>query len=56
MGYDPVRQLLDVEYPKGTVYRYFEVPKEVYSQVLNAPSIGREWNSIKDAFEYIELS
>lgn len=56
MGYDPDRQLLEVEYPKGSVYQYFKVPEEVYREVLNAPSIGGAWNSIKDYFDYVEVS
>ena len=55
LGYDPAGQYMDVEYPAGSVYRYFEVPKSVYLQILNAPSIGREWNSLKDAFHCIQL-
>lgn len=55
IGYDPARRWLDVEYTGKTVYRYFEVPEAAYLQVLNAASIGREWNALKDAFQCIQL-
>jgi hypothetical protein len=49
LGYDPARQWLEVEYPAGAVYRYLKVPNLVYLRIMNACSLGREWNRSKTA-------
>lgn len=43
---------LELEYRNGSVYRYFEVPAEVYRELLAASSIGAFVNTrIKPGFE-----
>jgi hypothetical protein len=41
LGYDEERRTLDVIFFRSGVYRYFDVPKEVYDQWLSAESKGR---------------
>ncbi len=41
LGYDPARETLEVEFRSGNVYRYFDVPREVYQDFLGARSKGR---------------
>lgn len=51
VGYDPPARTLDVEFRTGRIYRYFDVPPLVYSDLLNADSIGGFINrSIKGRF------
>jgi len=45
LGYDPARETLEVEFRSGNVYRYFDVPKEVYEDLLGARSKGRYFGS-----------
>lgn len=45
VGYDPETQVLDIEFNNGARYSYDDVPKRVYDELLNAPSIGRYFSS-----------
>lgn len=48
---------LIVEYLSGTKYKYKNVPKEVYDQLLESDSKGRFMNSnIKSKYEYERLA
>lgn len=38
LRYDPVTEIAEVEFTNGFVYQYYDVPKEVYEEFLNAPS------------------
>ena len=42
--YYPEIQLLEVEFKRGTSYRYFDVPKDVYDDLMKAKSIGSFFN------------
>lgn len=56
-GYDAARRILDVEFHTGRLYRYFAVPQEVYTGLLQAPSKGRYYNAvIRDHYEYERLA
>ena len=33
-------QMLEVEFVKGSVYDYFDVPQEIYDALINAESVG----------------
>jgi DNA-binding transcriptional regulator GbsR (MarR family) len=37
-------QLLEVEFKKGTIYHYFDVPKDIYESLIKAKSIGSYFN------------
>ena len=39
-GYDEQQQVLEVVFKRNGVYRYRNVPKEVYEQLLNSSSKG----------------
>jgi hypothetical protein len=40
VGYDPNAMTLEVEFKKGGVYQYFNVPPAVHAAMVAAPSIG----------------
>ncbi|WP_462380256.1 KTSC domain-containing protein [Pseudomonas sp. Marseille-QA0892] len=44
IGYDARRQVLEVEFDGGDVYRYRDVPIEVYETLLAAESKGTWFN------------
>lgn len=51
-GFDSATRVLEIEFATGAVYRYFEVPLDVYQELLDAPSQGRLFHSrIRDIFE-----
>ena len=41
VGYDQEQQTLEIEFTNGAVYRYFDVPPEVYRGLMAAESHGR---------------
>jgi len=56
VGYDPKRQLLEVEFVDGDVYQYFDVPRQTYEEFMQAESMGQFMNwYIKDRFKYVKL-
>jgi hypothetical protein len=53
VGYDASRQLLDIEFPNGDVYRYFDVPAAVHRGLMTASSHGTYFHaSIKGRYRY----
>ena len=44
IGYEQISQTLRVIFNSGTEYRYTGVPIQVYRNLCNAESIGREFN------------
>jgi hypothetical protein len=40
LGYDEQQQVLEVVFKPSGMYRYRNVPKEIYQQLLNADSKG----------------
>ncbi len=40
IGYDQVTQTLEVEFHKGRIYQYFDVPQAVYEEFICAGSKG----------------
>src|SRR5918996_2415207 len=56
VGYDQSRQILELEYVDGDVYRYFEVPEALHRALLAAPSIGQFVNTeVKGTFRYEKI-
>ncbi len=41
VGYDQASNVLEIEFPNGAVYQYYDVPKSVYQGLMNAESHGR---------------
>ena len=55
--YDGERRQLELEFRSGTRYRYFRVPRDVYTALLEAPSKGEFFNrSIRNQFAFHNLS
>ena len=52
MGYDEAGRLLDIEFPSGEIYRYFNVPAWEYENFMSAPSKGTYLNQHFKAAEY----
>ena len=44
IGYEQISETLRVIFNSGTEYRYTGVPIQVYRNLCNAESIGREFN------------
>jgi hypothetical protein len=56
LDYDSGALTLDIEYPSGHVYRYFEVPHAVFRMLFTAESLGRAVNtSIKPRYRCEKL-
>ncbi|MGE0154556.1 MAG: KTSC domain-containing protein [Reyranellaceae bacterium] len=56
VGYDPKRQILEVEFADGDVYQYFDVPRQTYEAFLQAESVGQYMNcQIKQRHRYRRL-
>ena len=45
IGYDQISETLRVVFTSGEEYRYTGVPIQVYRNLCNAESMGREFNS-----------
>ena len=53
VGYDDENLLLEIEFHRGGIYQYFEVPESVYQGLLQAPSKGTYFrNQIMDNYRY----
>jgi hypothetical protein len=51
VGYDELQKILEIEFNSGGIYQYSNVPREIYSNLINASSKGKFFaHSIKDRF------
>ncbi len=56
VGYDQNTMTLEVEFMKGSVYQYFDVPESEYSNLIGAESVGRYLNqNIKGNYRYVQI-
>lgn len=55
VGYDPDRQLLEVELQDGKLYQYTDVPEQTYHGLMDADSLGRYFNHHIRGFNYHRL-
>ena len=56
IGYSDEHQILQLLFSSGITYQYFEVPRRVFEELLQAESIGRYVNAnIKGQFRYARL-
>ena len=56
VGYDAHTMTLEVEFTKGSVYQYFDVPGTEYHALISAPSVGTYLNqNIKTRYRYTQL-
>jgi hypothetical protein len=55
-GYDAEKEVLDVIFKSGGVYRYFDVPLHIYEGLLQAPSVGRYmWDHVLRVYPNVRL-
>jgi len=53
VGFDPASNVLEIEFPTGEVYRYFDVPSDVHRGLMTAKSAGRYFHRrIRGVYEY----
>ncbi|WP_127126194.1 KTSC domain-containing protein [Georgenia sp. SYP-B2076] len=56
VGYDPSSRTLELRFTGGRLYRYFDVPEQVFADMLAAPSKGRYFNrEIRDGYRYVRV-
>ena len=54
--YDHLKDMLQVTYQSGHCYVYFNVPFEIYHQLLNAPSKGKYMHeNIFGVYDYASI-
>lgn len=57
VGYNASNQLLEIEFQRGEIYQYKDVPAAIYTDLMNAPSLGKYFNAnIKDVYPHRKLS
>lgn len=57
IGYDESAQTLEIEFRDGGIYQYYDVPKEVYEEFINAGSHGKYFHAhIRDEYPHSKIS
>jgi len=57
IGYDADDNILEIEFNHGGIYQYFNVPSEVYEELMNDDSHGKYFAAnIKNDYDYIKIS
>src|SRR5690606_3732057 len=57
IGYSALSNTLEIEFQRGGVYLYFNVPEQVYDAFRSAASRGEYFNKhIRSAYEYKRVS
>ena len=53
VGYEAMTQTLEVEFHGGQVYQYYGVPKQMFDELMQAPSAGKFFNLyIREGYAY----
>ena len=56
VGYDPDTKILEIEFHHGGEYQYFDVPVNVHSGLMSAPSKGSyHYQHIKNVYQYQKI-
>lgn len=56
IGYDAENEILEVEFNHGGVYQYFDVPKNVYEELMSADSHGVYFSAnIRNDYEFQKM-
>lgn len=56
IGYDAENEILEVEFNHGGVYQYFDVPENVYEELMDADSHGVYFSAkIRNDYSYQKL-
>lgn len=57
LGYDDEEQELEVIFTSGGIYRYSNVPRSVFDDMMKSPSIGQYMHThIMNTYSYREIS
>ena len=57
IGYSPTQATLEVEFKHGAIYRYLDVPVDVFESFVAADSKGTFFNhAVKDCYSYQRVS
>ena len=57
VGYNDLSGTLEIEFRNGSVYRYYDVPEQIYRDLIAASSLGRFINKkVKPYFAYKEIA
>ncbi|WP_277973046.1 KTSC domain-containing protein [Pantoea agglomerans] len=53
VGYDENDSILEIEFNNGAIYQYFDVPQNIYSDLITSDSVGGFLaKNIKGHFRY----
>ena len=57
VGYDARQHILEIEFLTGSIYQYFNVPQQVYDELMAADSHGRYFdaNVKKAGYSYKQI-
>lgn len=56
VGYDADNKILEIEFNHGGVYQYFDVPQDVYDELMSADSHGKYFvHNIKNNYRYQKI-
>lgn len=57
VGFDVENNILEIEFNSGGVYKYFDVPKVVFEQLMSASSHGKFFHrEVKGNFRFERVS
>lgn len=58
IGYKAEQEVLEIEFAGGTVYEYFDIPHEIYDEMMHAQSLGGYVNEhiVRGGYEFREKS
>ncbi|MGY4516149.1 KTSC domain-containing protein [Lysobacter sp. HA18] len=56
VGYDPARQVLEIEFASGSVYQYFDVPEQEVLRMMRAGSRGHYFSErVRDRYRFEQV-
>lgn len=57
IGYDAENEILEIEFNHGGIYQYFDVPENIYDELMNASSYGQYFdrNIKKAGYEFQKM-
>ena len=56
IGYDAENEILEIGFNHGGIYQYFDVPENVYDELMNASSHGVYFSAnIRNDYEYEKM-
>lgn len=56
IGYEPETMTLEVHFNNGSIYQYFDVPNQIYLDLMAAASKGQFINlHVRNSYRYMRL-